>query len=94
MIFAAYYLDKVDVRGTLVRGNAAVSYQHANMIVATAGATSADIIAVARTMQERVYQQFGILLQPECQLIGFAEYPLHKDAHTLSTIALTANAHL
>jgi len=77
MIYAAYYLDKVNVKGTLQVGDAIVSYQHANMIVNMGCATSTDIISVARQMQERVYQQFGVLLQPECQLIGFDEYPLH-----------------
>lgn len=74
--FVAYYLDKVGVKGSLVSGGAHVSHQHANMIVNTGSATSDDIIAVARTMQQRVYDQFGIIPQPECQLIGFKEYPL------------------
>ncbi len=76
LIFAAYYLDKVGVKGVLCHGDAIVSYQHANMIVNRGKATSADIIAVARAMQERVQEQFGVLCQPECQLIGFNEYPL------------------
>jgi len=78
MIYAAYYLDKIGVKGTLQAGNALVSYQHANMIVNLGNATSKNIIALARDMQERVYREFNIILQPECQLIGFDEYPLHK----------------
>lgn len=77
MIFVAYYLDKLGVKGSLSVGKACVSYQHANMIVAHPGATSADVIAVARTMQELVYAQFGIMPQPECQFLGFEQYPLH-----------------
>lgn len=76
MIYVAYYLDKIGVKGHLRIGNAQVSYQHANMIVNLGNATSADIINVARTMQEMVYEQFGIVPQPECRLIGFSEYPL------------------
>lgn len=76
MIYVAYYLDKVGLKGELQHGGAIVSYQHANMIVNQGNATSNDIIAVARSMQEKVYTQFGILPQPECQLIGFKEYPL------------------
>ena len=71
MIYVAYYLDKIGVKGTLKSGDAIVSYQHANMIVNQGEATSADIIAVARMMQERVKESFGIVPQPECQLIGF-----------------------
>lgn len=76
LIFVAYYLDKIGVKGTLNIGNAVVSHQHANMLVNKGNATSADIIALARTMQELVKKEFGIVPQPECQLIGFKEYPL------------------
>ncbi len=76
MIFVAYYLDKIGVKGQLQIGNAIVSYQHANMIVNQGNATSADIIALARAMQEMVHKHFSIIPQPECRLIGFKEYPL------------------
>ncbi len=76
MIYVAYYLDKIGVKGQLSVGDAIVSYQHANMIVNQGKATSGDIIQLARTMQELVQKQFGITPQPECQLIGFSDYPL------------------
>lgn len=76
VIWVAYYLDKVGVKGTLRCGNAQVSHQHANMITHKGDATTADIIAVAREMQRRVHDAFGIMPQPECQLVGFKEYPL------------------
>lgn len=76
VIWVAYYLDKIGVKGVLRCGDAHVSHQHANMIVNQAAATSNDIITVARQMQERVYDAFGIVPQPECQLVGFAHYPL------------------
>lgn len=78
MTFVAYYLDKIGVKGALQHGGAMVSWQHANMIVNTGNATSADIIAVAREMQNRVFETFGIIPQPECLLIGFKEWPLMK----------------
>ena len=76
LIFVAYYLDKLGVKGELAVGDAIVSYKHANMIVNQGHATSHDIITLARTMQELVYNHFGIIPQPECQLIGFKQYPL------------------
>lgn len=76
IIWVAYYLDKIGVKGSLRIGNAAVSYQHANMIVNLGNATSQDIISVAQQMQQLVYNQFGILSQPECRLIGFDKDPL------------------
>lgn len=76
VIWIAYYLDKIGAKGTLSIGGATVSYQHANMIVNTGNATTADIIAVTKTMQQLVKKKFGITPQPECQLIGFNKYPL------------------
>jgi UDP-N-acetylmuramate dehydrogenase len=78
MIYVAYYLDKLGFKGHLSRGDALVSHLHANMIVNKKNATSGDIIALARHMQESVQTHFGILPQPECRLLGFAEYPLVK----------------
>jgi len=78
MVYIAYYLDKIGVKGQLQIGGARVSYQHANMIVNQGNATSADIVAVARRMQELVLEQFGVLPQPECRLVGFEQYPLLK----------------
>jgi len=76
MIYVAYYLDKLAVKGSLKVGDAVVSYQHANMLVNQGNATSSDIIALARTMQKMVYERYGIIPQPECRLLGFGEYPL------------------
>jgi UDP-N-acetylmuramate dehydrogenase len=76
MIYVAYYLDKVGVKGELQIGGAIVSYQHANMLVNQGLATTGDIISLAIAMQERVRIHFGLLPQPECQLVGFKIYPL------------------
>lgn len=76
MIYVAYYLDKVGVKGQLCSGNAIVSYQHANMIVNQGSASSADIINLARAMQQLVFDNFGIMPIPECRLLGFDSYPL------------------
>ena len=76
MIYVAYYLDKIGVKGLLKKGDAVISYQHANMIVNQGKATTDDIVAIARQMQALVKKEFGIIPQPECQLIGFKTYPL------------------
>jgi len=76
MIYVAYYLDKIGVKGNLTVGDAVVSHQHANMIVNKGYATSEDIVLLAREMQKLVKEHFGIIPQPECQLVGFDEYPL------------------
>jgi UDP-N-acetylmuramate dehydrogenase len=76
LIYVAYYLDKIGVKGQLSYGDAIVSYQHANMLVNRGKATSTDIINLARILQEKVFKEFGILPQPECRLLGFKSYPL------------------
>ncbi len=76
MIYVAYYLDKIGVKGQLRVGDALVSHQHANMIVNVGNATTADIIQLARTMQQMVFEQFGIVPQAECRLLGFDMHPL------------------
>lgn len=85
MIYIAFYLDKIGVKGHLCEGDAIVSHQHANMIINRGNATSTDIIRLARKMQELVYQEFRILPQSECRLIGFEENALH------STISIPAD---
>lgn len=76
MIYVAYYLDKLGVKGQLEMGDAVVSHQHANMIVNRGKATTHDIIALARTMQTMVADAYHIIPQPECRLLGFDTYPL------------------
>lgn len=77
VIHVAYYLDKVGIKGELSHNDAIVSWQHANMIVNKGAATTTDIITIARQMQELVHKKFGLLPQPECELVGFNTYPLH-----------------
>ena len=77
--FVAYYLDKLGIKGELSVGGAIVSHKHANMIVNHGNATSNDIVALARKMQEMVFERFSIVPQSECQFIGFDSYPLHQN---------------
>lgn len=76
MIFIAYYLDKLGIKGVLAVGDAIVSHQHANMLVNKGNATAQDIVELARTMQQMVKDNFGIMPQAECQFVGFDKYPL------------------
>ncbi len=76
MIFVAFYLDKIGVKGTETVGGACVSWQHANMLVNKNQATSSDLIQLACTLQEKMKAAFGIMPHPECIFVGFKEYPL------------------
>lgn len=74
LIYVAYYLDQLGVKGELSVGGAIVSHQHANMIVCKNG-TSTDILDLTLMMQDMVYEAYGIKPQPECQLVGFDTDP-------------------
>jgi len=75
-IWVAYYLDKLGIKGELCVGGACISHQHANMVVNKGDATSNDIVQLARLMQQKMHAAFGLIPEPECQFIGFDEYPL------------------
>lgn len=50
-------------------GQAMVSPVHANFIVNTGQATAGDIVRLMKKIQETVYKQFGVMLEPEVQII-------------------------
>jgi UDP-N-acetylmuramate dehydrogenase len=52
-------------------GGAVVSEKHANFFVAEPGATAADVEALIRDVQRRVFDAFGVHLEPELHLVGF-----------------------
>lgn len=51
-------------------GDAALSERHANFLVNNGNATSADILALMRLIQEGVQQRLGIDLEPEVRYIS------------------------
>ena len=51
-------------------GGAAVSDKHAGFIVNTGGATAADVKALIDYVKDAVYEQSGIMLEPEVRYIG------------------------
>ena len=61
---AAAMIEAAGMKG-LVRGPAAVSSQHALVLVNLGGASGQDLWALAQQVQDRVLQQFGVPLEPE-----------------------------
>jgi UDP-N-acetylmuramate dehydrogenase len=66
---AARMIESLGLKGTAV-GGAEVSTKHANFIVARPGARAADVVALIRTVQERIADRFGVRLEPEVHLVG------------------------
>lgn len=52
-------------------GKASVSLKHANFIVTEKGVTSTDYHRLVCHVQNKVYEQFSVLLEPEIELFGF-----------------------
>lgn len=66
---AARLIEAAGGKGRRV-GGATVSAKHANFILAEAGATAADVLALIRQIQDLVQDLAGIWLEPEVKLIG------------------------
>lgn len=65
--YAAALIDEAGLKGLQV-GGAAVSEKHAGFIVNLGGATAADVLALVKLVQQRVFDRSGILLEPEIRL--------------------------
>lgn len=67
--FAAALIDQAGLKGYRV-GGAMVSEKHAGFVINTGGATAEDVLAVMRHVRSTVYENSGIMLEPEVRLIG------------------------
>ncbi len=71
---AGQLLDAADCRGLQV-GGARFSPKHANFVENAGEATTADILALMAAGRRRVHERFGVVLEPEVQLLGEVEWP-------------------
>ena len=51
-------------------GGAQVSTLHSGFVINRGGATATDILQLIALVQNRVYDQFGVMLEPEVRIIG------------------------
>lgn len=68
-MFAGKLIEDCGLKGYTV-GRAAVSEKHAGFVVNYGGATCEDVLSVMRHVRKSVYEQFGVMLEPEVKLIG------------------------
>lgn len=66
---AGWLIEQTGLKGFQV-GGAQVAHRHANFILNQGQATAQDIYNVIQHVQEKVEQQWSILLQPEVKLLG------------------------
>lgn len=66
--FAGTLIDQCGLKGLCV-GGAQVSEKHAGFVVNKGGATYADVTELIRQVQERVFKEKGVRLEPEVKII-------------------------
>jgi UDP-N-acetylmuramate dehydrogenase len=71
---AGRLLDIAGCRG-LRRGDARFSQKHANFVENAGAATTADILELMAEGRRRVHDRFGVVLEPEVQVLGKVEWP-------------------
>jgi len=69
--FAGRLIEAAGCKGMSV-GDAVVSTVHANFIVNRGNATADDVRRLMEQVQKKVFERFGVELEPEVRLLGFA----------------------
>jgi UDP-N-acetylenolpyruvoylglucosamine reductase len=67
--FSGRLIETAGLKGTRI-GQASVSDQHANFIINHGQATAAEIVQLMDLIRIQIYEQFGVILEPEIQFIG------------------------
>ena len=67
--YAARLIEAAGLKGFRI-GNAEISPVHANFIINLEAAAAQDIWQLIRTVQETVYEKFGVHLEPEIEVLG------------------------
>ena len=71
---AGQLLEAAGCRG-LSHGGARFSEKHANFVENTGEASTADVLGLMAAGRRRVHERFGVVLEPEVQLLGEVEIP-------------------
>jgi UDP-N-acetylmuramate dehydrogenase len=69
---AGWFLEEAGAK-SFSQGNASIYAKHANIIIADAGATAADIYRLSEKMKQAVKEKFNLNLHREIRLLG--EFP-------------------
>ena len=71
---AGQLLEAAGCRGLRV-GGARFSEKHANFVENSGEATTADVLALMAEGRRRVHERFGVVLEPEVQMLGELSWP-------------------
>lgn len=75
--FAGKLIMDAGLRGSSV-GDAQISEKHCGFLINRGEASAKDIVELMMQVREKVYNQYGVMLEPEVRLLGFAENPFKK----------------
>ena len=67
--FAGALIEQSGLKGFSV-GGAEVSYLHAVFIINKGVASASDVLELCKCVQDRVYEKFGVRLEPEVRIVG------------------------
>ncbi|MBO4267117.1 MAG: UDP-N-acetylmuramate dehydrogenase [Lachnospiraceae bacterium] len=67
--FAGKLIEDAGLKGYSV-GGAAVSEKHCGFVINKGGATATDVIRLMNDVKDKVYEKFGVCLEPEVVMIG------------------------
>jgi UDP-N-acetylmuramate dehydrogenase len=71
---AGQLLEAAGCRG-LCSGGARFSEKHANFVENAGDATTTDVLALMSAGRHRVHERFGVVLEPEVQVLGDVRWP-------------------
>jgi UDP-N-acetylmuramate dehydrogenase len=66
--YAGRLIEAAGLKGTR-RGGLVISDHHANFFIHEGGGTAADFRALVALVQTTVYEQFGVMLEPEIEMV-------------------------
>ena len=67
--YAAALIEGAGLKGLSV-GGAQVSEKHAGFVINTGNASCADVLALMELVRARVYEKYGVELEPEVRIVG------------------------
>ena len=75
---AGQLLEAAGCQG-MQRGGARFAPEHANFVENTGAATTADVLELMAEGRRRVQERFGVVLEPEVQVLGEVSWPQNRE---------------
>lgn len=68
MIPVGWVMEQLDLKGLTI-GGAKVSDEHGNFVINFNDATQEDVLKIVEIMKERAYNKFGLVIEPEVEIV-------------------------